>query len=89
MMHAWDLLEGFSEVAVAAWSSVLSQLACCRPACRELEPQEGHPVLSVSWSPSGDQFMVVTGSPRSAVGLCRAQALLPACHMDAFHFDGA
>uniref|UniRef100_A0A7S3R0D4 Uncharacterized protein n=1 Tax=Dunaliella tertiolecta TaxID=3047 RepID=A0A7S3R0D4_DUNTE len=34
-------------------------------AFRELEPQEGHPVLSVSWSPSGDQFMVVTGSPRA------------------------
>lgn len=31
---------------------------------RELEPQEGHPVLSVSWSPSGDAFMVVTGSSK-------------------------
>ncbi|KAF5835856.1 WD40-repeat-containing domain protein [Dunaliella salina] len=36
-------------------------------AFRELEPQEGHPVLSVSWSPSGDQFMVVTGSPRAKI----------------------
>eukprot|EP00955_Chlamydomonas_euryale_P115990 366390-Chlamydomonas_euryale.AAC.39 len=31
---------------------------------RELEPQEGHPVVAVSWSPTGDQFIAITGSPK-------------------------
>eukprot|EP00195_Chlamydomonas_chlamydogama_P015841 CAMPEP_0202913062 /NCGR_PEP_ID=MMETSP1392-20130828/59433_1 /ASSEMBLY_ACC=CAM_ASM_000868 /TAXON_ID=225041 /ORGANISM="Chlamydomonas chlamydogama, Strain SAG 11-48b" /LENGTH=510 /DNA_ID=CAMNT_0049604183 /DNA_START=1 /DNA_END=1533 /DNA_ORIENTATION=+ len=34
-------------------------------AFRELEPQEGHPVYSVSWSPSGEAFMVATGSSKA------------------------
>lgn len=29
---------------------------------RELTPSDGHPVLAVSWSPSGELFLVVTGS---------------------------
>uniref|UniRef100_A0A061QZ94 Wd repeat-containing protein 70-like n=1 Tax=Tetraselmis sp. GSL018 TaxID=582737 RepID=A0A061QZ94_9CHLO len=29
---------------------------------RKLEPSEGHPVLAVSFSPSGEAFLVVTGS---------------------------
>jgi WD40 repeat protein len=30
--------------------------------CREITPSDGHPVLSVSWSPTGDAFLCVTGS---------------------------
>jgi WD40 repeat protein len=30
--------------------------------CREITPSDGHPVLAVSWSPSGDAFLCVTGS---------------------------
>lgn len=36
--------------------------------CRELTPSEGHPVLSVSWSPSGDQFLCVTGDSQTYTG---------------------
>ncbi|KAG2487343.1 hypothetical protein HYH03_014059 [Edaphochlamys debaryana] len=32
---------------------------------REVEASEGHPVLAVSWSPSGDAFLVVTGSAQA------------------------
>ncbi|KXZ47241.1 hypothetical protein GPECTOR_37g247 [Gonium pectorale] len=34
---------------------------------RDFEPSEGHPVLSVSWSPSGDAFLVVTGSAQAKI----------------------
>lgn len=34
----------------------------CRP-FRSFEPTEGHPIVALSWSPSGDAFLVVTGSP--------------------------
>ncbi|KAG2425173.1 hypothetical protein HXX76_013927 [Chlamydomonas incerta] len=34
---------------------------------RDIEPSEGHPVLSVSWSPSGDAFLVVTGSAQAKI----------------------
>lgn len=34
---------------------------------RELEPAEGHPVLSVSWSPNGEHLLVVTGSSKAKV----------------------
>lgn len=34
---------------------------------RELEPHEGHPVHAVSWSPSGDAFLVVTGAAQPKV----------------------
>eukprot|EP00887_Chlorella_sp_A99_P001654 scaffold8.g1654.t1 len=33
-------------------------------AFRTLEPCEGHPVLALSWSPTGDAFLCVTGSPQ-------------------------
>jgi WD40 repeat protein len=38
----------------------------CRP-FRSFEPTEGHPIVALSWSPSGDAFLVVTGSPSSKV----------------------
>eukprot|EP00798_Chlamydomonas_sp_ICE-L_P004303 gene4303-14413_t len=36
-------------------------------AFREVEPQDGNPVLSVSWSPSGECFLVVTGSAQAKI----------------------
>ena len=38
----------------------------CRP-FKRLEPSEGHPILSLSWSPSSDAFMVVTASAQPKV----------------------
>ncbi|KAH7624593.1 hypothetical protein Ndes2526B_g00793 [Nannochloris sp. 'desiccata'] len=38
----------------------------CRP-FRSFEPTEGHPIVALSWSPSGDAFLVVTGSPSPKV----------------------
>lgn len=38
----------------------------CRP-FRSLEPSEGHPVVALSWSPTGDAFLAVTGSPQPKV----------------------
>eukprot|EP00877_Chromochloris_zofingiensis_P012178 jgi/Chrzof1/7213/Cz02g14300.t1 len=34
---------------------------------RALTPHEGHPVLSVSWSPTGDAFLVATGAATAKV----------------------
>ena len=34
---------------------------------RELMPHEGHPVNAISFSPSGDAFICVTGEPRCKV----------------------
>jgi WD40 repeat protein len=34
---------------------------------RELMPQDGHPVNAVSFSPSGDAFICITGEPRAKV----------------------
>ncbi|GIL65412.1 hypothetical protein Vafri_19165 [Volvox africanus] len=34
---------------------------------RDLEPSDGHPVLSTSWSPSGDAFLVVTGAAQAKI----------------------
>lgn len=42
---------------------------------RELMPQEGHPVHAVTYSPSGDAFLVVTGEPRAKV--CAGAVPLP------------
>ena len=36
-------------------------------AFREFEPTEGHPIRTLSWSPTGDQFLVVSGSSRAKV----------------------
>lgn len=36
-------------------------------AFRTIEPSEGHPVLSLSWSPTGDGFLVVTGSAQPKI----------------------
>jgi WD40 repeat protein len=33
-------------------------------AFREITPSDGYPVHALSWSPSGDRFLVVTGSPQ-------------------------
>jgi WD repeat-containing protein 70 len=38
----------------------------CRP-FRSFEPTEGHPIVALSWSPSGDAIFVVTGSPSPKV----------------------
>lgn len=38
----------------------------CKP-FRELMPHEGHPVHAVSFSPSGDAFIAVTGEQRAKV----------------------
>lgn len=43
---------------------------------RELMPQEGHPVHAVTFSPSGDAFLVATGEPRAKV--CAGAMPLPA-----------
>jgi len=56
------LLTGFALECLVCLKSPIQQIWTPYIICREIEPQEGHPVLSVSWSPSGDQFMVVTGS---------------------------
>ncbi|KFM25767.1 WD repeat-containing protein 70 [Auxenochlorella protothecoides] len=34
---------------------------------RSFEVDEGHPIVSLSWSPSGDAFLAVTGSPQPKV----------------------
>jgi len=34
---------------------------------KTIEPSEGHPVLSLSWSPTGDAFLVVTGSAQPKI----------------------
>lgn len=38
----------------------------CKP-FRTFEPCEGHPVVSLSWSPTGDAFLVVTGSSQPKI----------------------
>lgn len=43
---------------------------------RELMPQDGHPVNAVSYSPSGDAFICITGEPRAKV---QPQRALEAC----------
>ena len=40
--------------------------ADCKP-FRELQPHEGHPVNAVSYSPSGESFLCVTGEARAKV----------------------
>lgn len=34
---------------------------------RQIEPSEGHQVRSISWSPSADRFLCVTGSAQAKV----------------------
>lgn len=34
---------------------------------RQLEPSEGHQVRSLSWSPTADRFLCVTGSAQAKV----------------------
>jgi len=36
-------------------------------AFKTIEPSEGHPVLALSWSPTGDAFMAVTGSAQPKI----------------------
>jgi WD40 repeat protein len=36
-------------------------------AFKTIQPSEGHPLLSLSWSPSGDAFLAVTGSAQPKV----------------------
>ncbi|GFR46159.1 hypothetical protein Agub_g7687 [Astrephomene gubernaculifera] len=44
---------------------------------RDVEASEGHPVLSVSWSPSGEAFLVVTGAAQAKLydrdGRCQGE----------------
>eukprot|EP00884_Botryococcus_braunii_P018671 jgi/Botrbrau1/5488/Bobra.27_1s0027.2 len=46
---------------------------------RSLEPSEGHPVHALSWSPTGDAFLVVTGSSQIKVydrdGIARGESI--------------
>lgn len=37
---------------------------------RQLEPFEGHQVRNLSWSPTSDRFLCVTGSAQAKVLLC-------------------
>lgn len=37
---------------------------------RQLEPFEGHQVRSLSWSPTADRFLCVTGSAQAKVYFC-------------------
>lgn len=41
---------------------------------RSLEPAEGYPVVAVSWSPSGDAFLVCTGNSQASKGRGRGRA---------------
>jgi WD40 repeat protein len=47
--------------------------ADCRP-FRELMPHDGHPVHALSFSPSGDAFLAVTGEPRPKARPCMSGA---------------
>lgn len=38
----------------------------CKP-FKSFEPTEGHPIVALSWSPSGEGFLVVTGSPQPKI----------------------
>ncbi len=46
---------------------------------RELEPNEGHPVHAVSWSPTGDAFLVVTGAAQPKVCVSRVCVCVCVC----------
>lgn len=37
---------------------------------RQFEPFEGHQVRSLSWSPTSDRFLCVTGSAQAKVCMC-------------------
>ena len=37
---------------------------------RQLEPSEGHQVRNLSWSPTADRFLCVTGSAQAKVPSC-------------------
>ena len=37
---------------------------------RQLEPSEGHQIRNLSWSPTSDRFLCVTGSAQAKVLLC-------------------
>lgn len=41
---------------------------------RQLQPSEGHQVRSLSWSPTGDQFIAVSGAAQAKV--CRFSVIL-------------
>lgn len=54
----------------------------CLCAARDFTPSDGHPVLSLSWSPTGDAFLVVMSSAQPRIydrwGVLSLQALI--CH---------
>jgi len=41
---------------------------------RQLEPFEGHQVRNLSWSPTADRFLCVTGSAQAKVGMTSLSA---------------
>lgn len=45
----------------------LCHAALLAPVDRELTPSDGHPVLSLSWSPTGDAFLVVLSSAQPRI----------------------
>lgn len=57
--------------------------ADCKP-FRELMPHEGHPVHAVSFSPSGDAFIAITGEPRAKVRLPHGVLPWPPVSLQAF-----
>lgn len=42
---------------------------------RQLEPSEGHQVRTLSWSPSADRFLCVTGSAQAKVLLVTTELI--------------
>lgn len=46
---------------------------------RQLEPFEGHQVRNLSWSPSADRFLCVTGSAQAKVASTRHTSSLSVC----------
>jgi hypothetical protein len=41
--------------------------AVCCVLCRDFTPSDGHPVLALSWSPTGDAFLVVLSSAQPRI----------------------
>jgi len=65
----------------------------CLCAARDFTPSDGHPVLSLSWSPTGDAFLVVMSSAQPRIydrWVCWACRLQFAMHEGAtghYHFQ--
>lgn len=49
---------------------------------RQLEPSEGHQVRNLSWSPTADRFLCVTGSAQAKVACRYGICSFPLCFRD-------